>query len=308
MIISVSRRTDIAAFYMPWFMKRVRAKKAIYYNPFNYKGYEISLKPEDVDLMVFLSKNYAPLLPYLDELQSQYHLYFHFTITGLSGIFEEHVPPDNEMVEVVKKLSLKTSPAQVEWRFDPIVLSNITPPEFYVKKFVEIASKLEGHTHRCYFSFATIYDKVKRVFYQLEKDKGIHLMDSDINVWRQLADELADLGQQYGIQLYSCCNELIVSDKVKKGRCIDGEHLSQLFGLNKKFPNYPTREGCGCAKCVDIGVYDTCPHGCSYCYANFNKEIAYKNYQTHNLEDELFVYDKIIVVKRLDDNEQTSLF
>ncbi len=309
MIISVSRRTDIPAFYMPWFMKRVHAKKAVYYNPFNFKGYEISLKPEDVDVMVFLSKNYAPLLPYLDELKSLYPVYFHYTITGLGGIFEERVPPIDEMVKVFQRLSEKTSPEQVEWRFDPILLTNITPPQFYREKFLEIAEQLEGYTNRCYFSFATIYDKVKRAFSELEKDKGIQFIEPDLDLWRELANELADIGQRYGIELYSCCNEFLINDRVKKGKCIDGEHLNQLFNLHKKFADYPTREACGCAKCVDIGVYDTCPHGCIYCYANMNKNVALLNEENHDIEDELLVRGKINVVKRLKEcGEQTSLF
>ncbi|AZR72463.1 hypothetical protein BBF96_03140 [Anoxybacter fermentans] len=308
MIISVSRRTDIVAFYMPWFMNRVRANKAVYYNPFNFKGYEISLKPKDVDVLVFISKDYQPLLPYLDELKSRYNLYFHYTITGLSGIFEERVPPIEKTIPSFKELAKRTSSKQVEWRFDPIVLTNITPPEFYRKKFLQIASRLEGYTHRCYFSFATIYDKVKRNFKKLKK-KGIQLMEPDLKLWRQLADELASLGRRYGIQLYSCCNDFLISDMVKKGRCIDGEHLSQLFNLNKKFHTYPTREGCGCAKCVDLGVYDTCPHGCIYCYANVNKQITWKNYKAHSPEEELLIKGKIEVVKRLkEEREQMSLF
>ncbi len=311
MIISVSRRTDIAAFYMEWFMRRIREGKAVYYNPFNFKGYEISLKPEDVDLFALISKNYQPLLPYLDELKAKYNLYFHYTITGLSGIFEERVRPVGEMIKVFRELSDRTSPEQVEWRFDPIVLTNHTPPEFFRQQFEELARALEGYTNRCYFSFATIYDKVKRAFQVLESKKGVILMESDLQLQQQFADELANIGKNYGIQLYSCCNDYLVSGKVKRGRCIDGEYLSQLFELGKEFAVSPTREGCGCAKCVDLGVYDTCPHGCSYCYANLNKQVALRNYRTHQPEEELLVKGKIKVVKRLnndDGDRQISLF
>lgn len=306
MIISVSRRTDIVAFYTPWLIERINALKAVYYNPFNYQGYEISLKPDDVDLFAFISKNYQPLIPYLDDLKTKYNLYFHYTITGLSGILEERVPPVKDMIKVFHQLSEKTSPHQVEWRFDPIVLTNITPLEFYRQKFQEIVPQLAGYTQRCYFSFATIYDKVKRSFRKLEDQKGVQLLKIDPNSCRELANELGDLGRQYGIQMYSCCNDLLVNDKVWKAHCIDGEHLSKLFNLNKQFSPYPTREDCGCVKCVDLGVYDTCPHGCSYCYANLNNQIALKNYQTHQKTDELLVKGKIKVVKRLRDEKSDA--
>jgi DNA repair photolyase len=294
---------------MPWLMRRVREQKAIYYNPFSYKGYEISLKPEDVDVMVFLSKNYAPLLPYLDELQSLYRLYFHFTITGLSGVLEERVPPVEEMVNVLQELSRRTSPAQVEWRFDPIVLTNVTPPEFYRKEFATMAARLEGFTTRCYVSFATIYDKVKRSFQEIEQKKGIQLLPTDMVLYRQMVNELATVGREHGIQLYSCCNDFLQSELVQKGRCIDGDHLSALFDLQKVFPKSPTREGCGCARCVDLGVYDTCPHGCSYCYANVNKKVALTNYHAHTPEDEILLPGRIEVVKRLPtEGDQIALF
>lgn len=41
------------------------------------------------------------------------------------------------------------------------------------------------------------------------------------------------------------------------------------------------RKLCDCMVAKDIGEYNTCPHLCEYCYANANKQIAQKNYETH---------------------------
>ena len=60
MIISASRRTDIPAFYSEWFMRRVEAGFCMVPNPFNAKQVaRVSLRPEDVDAIVFWSK-YVP--------------------------------------------------------------------------------------------------------------------------------------------------------------------------------------------------------------------------------------------------------
>ena len=48
MVISVSRRTDIPAFYTEWFLNRIKAGYVDVINPFNTKqANRISLKKED---------------------------------------------------------------------------------------------------------------------------------------------------------------------------------------------------------------------------------------------------------------------
>jgi len=67
MIISVSRRTDIPAFYAKWFMNRIYDGYCNVPNPFNQKQIScISLQPKDVDIIVFWTRNPKPLLPYLE--------------------------------------------------------------------------------------------------------------------------------------------------------------------------------------------------------------------------------------------------
>ncbi|HEY6540039.1 MAG TPA: DUF1848 family protein, partial [Ktedonobacteraceae bacterium] len=39
---------------------------------------------------------------------------------------------------------------------------------------------------------------------------------------------------------------------------------------------------CGCFASRDIGEYDTCPHGCVYCYAVQNRDLALRRYRAHD--------------------------
>ncbi len=288
-IVSVSRRTDVPAFYSTWFMNRVRGGRVKYANPFGGQQYEVSLLPEDVHAFVFWSKDYMPLLKYLPELESRgYDFYFHFTITGLPAVLEEHVPPFKEAIRTFKLLSERYGPKRVIWRFDPIIISNITGPDYYKAIFTEIAACLKGETERCYFSFVCLYEKVRKNLLKLETTNNVICTDPDRTFKISLANDLAELASEYGITLYSCCGSYLVSGKIKKAQCIDGELLYTLFPHKPKQTKVnPTRKECGCVVSRDIGAYDTCPHGCIYCYANINKELAYKRHKIHNPEADM---------------------
>ncbi|MBI4008448.1 MAG: DUF1848 domain-containing protein [Planctomycetes bacterium] len=292
----MSRRTDVPAFYSTWFMNRVREGRVRYANPFGGQQYEVSLLPEDVHAFVFWSKDYKPMIKHLTELESRgYDFYFHFTITGLSalgGLFEGHVPPAKEAIKTFKMLSERYGPKRVLWRFDPIIISNITGADYYKKSFAEIAAHLKGTTERCYFSFVCLYEKVRKNLLKLARPKNggftksaqhVICTDPDRTFKISLANDLADIAGKYGITLYSCCGDYLVSDRIKKAQCIDGELLYTLFPHKPKQTKVnPTRKECGCVVSRDIGAYDTCPHGCIYCYANINKALAYKRYSAHN--------------------------
>lgn len=69
LIVSASRRTDIPAFYAEWFMSRIHEQYCTVPNPFNRNQVSrVSLKPEDVDAIVFWTKNATPLSPHLNRL------------------------------------------------------------------------------------------------------------------------------------------------------------------------------------------------------------------------------------------------
>lgn len=283
-VISASRRTDIPAFYSEWFMNRIRAQHVRWRNARSGINYTVSLRPEDVGAIVFRSKNYLPLLPHLDELDaSGYGLLFHLTITGLPRMFEPSVPDLPQMLECARILADRYGPEKVLWRCDPILISDITGPEFYRARFKELAAGLEGITSRCYFCYPIYHKSVWRNVGKLRRATSVECYDTPRAEQVDLAVELGDIANDHGIQMLSCCGEYLVGGKIGKAHCIDAELLHRLFPDRIGFlAPHPIREECGCAECTDIGAYDTCMHGCVYCYANTSKEAATRNHKRHD--------------------------
>jgi hypothetical protein len=185
------------------------------------------------------------------------------------------------------------SPANINWRFDPIVISSICDRDFFIKGFENLANQFEGVVERCYISFVTEYGKVKRNFSRFFKEKGVRVIDPGGNFKVELAEELADIAGSYGIEMFSCCGEYLVNDKIKKAHCIDGAVIERLFYPEGfEYREKPTRQQCGCTESTDIGTYETCAHGCVYCYANSDKSRAFETAARHEANSAFLGYSK----------------
>jgi len=264
-------------------MQRVRAGFAGVVHPFGGQRYLVSLRPEDVTCFVFWSKDFTPFVESLETLDRLgYKFYFNYTLTGVPSVFESHVDKAGAL-RTLKELSRRYSPAHINWRFDPIVLSNICDEEFYRSRFAQLAGELEGLVERCYFSFVMPYRKVDRNFRELEQTSGIRVAQCSEQRRIDLAHRLAEIAQSHGIAMYSCCGAYLVGDRIQKAHCIDGALIERLFHpASPAWNEKPTRPGCGCTESIDIGTYDTCPHGCVYCYANANKVVARRAGENHD--------------------------
>jgi hypothetical protein len=287
MIISASRRTDIPAFYSKWFINRIRAGWCQVPNPLNYHQLSyISLRPEDVEAIVFWSKNPSPMLIYLDELDSMgFHYYFQFTLNAYDHLLEPEVPPISERIKTFKYLSGRLGKQRIIWRYDPILISNLTPPNFHLEKFSIIAQLLKGYNNRVMISFADYYLKTIRRLNSLEEDGYIFEKDASNSdyAWNLMKD-ISSIAQANDMDIYTCAEERDFSKAgVPPGRCIDGELINKLWSLhidNKKDPTQ--RESCLCVISKDIGINDTCIHGCQYCYSTRNLTLAKRRHSIHD--------------------------
>ncbi len=283
-VVSVSRRTDIPAWYAEWFMNRVRAGYAQYRNPFGGQMHEVSLRPEDVMAFVFWSRNYAPLLPYLSELDERgFGGYFHFTLTDYGAPLEPYAPPTEKMIDVFHELARRYSPKHLLWRFDPMIFSAQMPPDRMLERFERLAERLKGATERCYISVVDDYRKVRKNVGTLV-EQGFFGEQPEQETMQAFAAQLVEIARVRGIGLHACCETIFSGiDGIRQAHCIDPLLLAQLFPAKfHALRPAPTREGCGCFASRDIGAYDTCIHGCVYCYANASHTNALARFKAHD--------------------------
>ncbi|MFQ5915276.1 MAG: DUF1848 domain-containing protein [Nitrospinota bacterium] len=291
-IVSVSRRTDVPAFYAGWFLARWRAGKVSYRNPFGGALYEISLRRGDVLGLVFWSRNYRPFFPVLEEIEKAgVPFYGHFTLTGLPRVLETKVPGVEHAVETARRLAGRFGPQRWVWRYDPVVLSTVSGADFHRKRFERLSRALEGSMTRCVLSFMEPYRKVVRNAAALERRTGVRVISSSERERRSLARDLAAIARSWGISVEACCSDyLLTSDgggrdgiAVLKARCVNADRFLGFDGKRdaaaRTIARQPTREACGCSASRDVGAYDTCPHGCVYCYANASPETAQSNFR-----------------------------
>lgn len=74
--------------------------------------------------------------------------------------------------------------------------------------------------------------------------------------------------------------------------CMTQQVIEKAIGNNLKIPKgkYRIRE-CDCIFGRDIGAYNTCLHGCRYCYANANMNLVKRNQKLHNPDSPLLIED-----------------
>lgn len=315
MIISVSRRTDIPAFYSEWFFNRIKEGFVYVVNPMNLKQVsKIELTPQKVDCFVFWTKDATPMIDRLDEIKD-FKYYFQYTITPYDKEVEKGILDKKKIIESFKKLSDKIGKEKVILRYDPILLSKKYTIEYHCKAFDKLCSQLYKYTEKCVISFIDLYKKTER------NTKELNLLPMNFDDIEKVSKEISLIASKYGLSVETCSEGYDLTEfKINKGKCIDDRLISKIIGYNIDVKKDDTqRDICGCVKSIDIGQYNTCKHNCLYCYANFNYAQVEENYKLHNKDNPLLIGEvrsdaKITIraMKSIKDNKlkksQISLF
>ena len=275
MIVSASYRTDIPAFFAHWFRARLAEGQCEVANPYGGKPYRVALRGDGVDGYVFWTRNAAPFADALSDVAALgLPFVVQYTVTGYPRALDAHTPRAEEAISQIRAISERFGRRSVVWRYDPVLFTSITGPDWHRDTFRRLASALSGVTDECIVSFANIYKKTERRLTAVSELHDFAWNDPEWGEKRALLSELRDLAAENGLQLTICSQEPAQVDGVTGAKCIDTDRLSDVADRPVAARTKGNRPGCLCAESRDIGAYDTCANGCVYCYAVSDHEKA----------------------------------
>ncbi|MFP4158651.1 MAG: DUF1848 family protein [Desulfobacterales bacterium] len=279
-VISASRRTDIPAFYMDWFMAGIEHGGFTVRNPFNGTDAKVDVSPDQVHTIVFWSKDFGRFINRSfgrDLARAGYNLFFNFTINSESRVLEPDIAPLEKRLEQAGELCSVFGPQTLQWRFDPIcfyrengVVKNNLDDFRYIAEKMSVAG-----VRRCVTSFADIYAKMRRRTAGMEDFQWV---DPPVAKKVRILRRMERVVEKLGMNLYLCCENEVLQAlgrdcKITGSSCIPNRYLEEIFGGKVSFQKdagQRKQKGCGCMTSKDIGGYaqQPCYHSCLYCYAN----------------------------------------
>lgn len=283
MILNTGSRTDIPAYYSDWFYNRIEAGYVLVRNP--YYPSQITkylLSPDVIDVMVFCTKNPSPMLDRL-SLLSAFDTFWFVTITPYGTEIEPHVPPKEQVIASFRQLSASIGSSRISWRYDPVLIADTYFIAHHIEQFHRMAEALSGYTTQCVVSFIDLYEKTKRNF------RGIRSVTNGEQ--EVLIEAFSKIAKENGLQIHLCCeNACLVRENVDADGCMSKAVFEKALGCRLDVPKKKTaRSECSCLLGADIGAYNTCGHGCLYCYANYDMETVAKNRKLHNASSPLLI-------------------
>lgn len=284
MIVSASYRTDIPAFYVDWFMARLAEGRVRVANPYGGAPSTVDLTPGAVDGYVFWTRNLAPFGAVLDRLdRTGTPFVVNYTVTGLPRALERSTIEPELAVRQIRAVRDRWGPRAAVWRYDPVVTTSLTPPAWHRETFARLAAALAGAVDEVVLSFVQPYRKTARNLDRAAVRHGFSWRDPEPEEKGALLADLAGIAAAHGVRPTLCTQPALVeASGVAAARCVDAGRLADLAGRPLPVRTKGNRPGCLCAESRDIGAYDTCPHGCCYCYAVSDHAAARRRMRSHD--------------------------
>ncbi|HEY0522226.1 MAG TPA: DUF1848 domain-containing protein, partial [Stellaceae bacterium] len=268
-------------------MARLRAGFCRVANPYGGPPSTVALGAGEVDGFVFWTRNIAPLAPDLDEIRARAPFIVQFTATAYPRALESSVIAPERAVAQIRELAARFGPRAVVWRYDPVLVTSLTPPEWHRETVARLADALAGAIDEVVLSVANIYRKTRRNLDRAASRHGFDWRAPDgEEEKRELLAALGGIAAERGIRPTLCSQPELLVPPLGEARCIDVARFGDIAGWPFSNREKGNRVGCRCAESRDIGAYDTCPHGCVYCYAVTSRDRAARAYRDHELGGE----------------------
>jgi len=284
-IISASYKTDIPAFYGDWFRARRMAGSCEVRNAWNGKTFRVSLRDEDCSGFVFWTRHARPFRDELDRTARTHPFVVQYTITQYPRMLERSVIAADKAIADIHDISKCYGSRAIVWRYDPVVITDATPVAWHIGNFTRLAGMLAGGVDEVVVSFAQIYRKTRRNLDHAARETGNGWSDPDDAAKRDLLNRLNEISEQHGLRL-SLCAQPALEEGLAAARCIDAARLDDVARSMGHAPvsaaTKGARPGCLCAESRDIGGYETCPHGCVYCYAVGDPDKVRRAHKDHD--------------------------
>ncbi len=281
MILSASRRCDIPAFFGEWFLNRLKEGFVCVRNPYNrHSVSKIMLDPQTVDCIVFWTKNAAPFLQFLPQIDELgYRYYFQFTVTPYGREIERNIGDKARILQAFRTLSEKIGKERVVWRYDPILLADGITADRHIERFRAMCKELKGYTETVVISFLDEYQKLDKTKYRAPDEKEM----------LEIGHVLAEIARDNGLSIQTCAEKISIPG-IEKGACIDKTLIERICNYPISVKKDASQRGeCLCAESIDIGEYDTCAHFCEYCYANHRKASIERRMAAHDKASPLLI-------------------
>jgi len=282
MILNISGRTDIVAFYSPWFLNRLKEGFVDVRNPL-YPTQVSRIYFSDVDGIVFCTKNPIPMLSWIDDIKIPFLI--HITLTPYKKDIEPNVFAKGKIIEAIKKLSFKVGSDKVFVRYDPILINDKYSVSYHIKAFENLCKLLDGYVSRIIVSFVDNYKNVQKNI------NVLRIKPFDESIYKEIGTNFSKIAKKYHMTVQTCSERrnlgeygFLISD------CLTKEMASELTNQST-FKKWRSRnnKNCNCVEMVDIGGYNTCPHFCKYCYANYDEEKVIHNKNNHDPNSTMLV-------------------
>lgn len=279
MILMISGRTDIVAFYTPWLINRYQEGYVDVRNPFNKKMIS-RINFNDVEAIMFCTKNPKPILPYLKDIKKP--KLFHITLTPYLKDIEPNLPAKKEIINSIREVSNIVGKEFTYVRYDPIFINDKYTIEYHIKMFDRMCKELHGYIKHVIISFLDDYKNVRKNI-KVINPKALTKED-----YKKIGESFSNIATKYNMTVQTCYEEEnLLEYGFIKGECLSHELAWKLTGKTN-FKKWKARH-CNCVEMVDIGAYNTCSHFCKYCYANYDEKEVEKNKKMHNPSSSLLI-------------------